>query len=190
MNKYSVVMTLGVILTMLGTTSVYARETKFQLAPRVGMGRLHIASDHAVSRVDEQVDAIALGVTIGVVTPVDVMFEVGAFGYWNTAFSNSDDLNNAGTEDRHTVDQWTFALGYQFETDNGFLITPKVGRMSWKLSERGGHPGPEGEGTDNFWQLTLQKRLAKWFAVGVDLRGGALEFGSARSITAIATFEL
>jgi hypothetical protein len=172
---------------MFGTTSAFAREMKFQVAPRIGMGRFHITSDHALSQVDEHVDAFAVGTTFGVVTPIGVMFELGGFAYSNFSLF--------GKEDR-SVGGFTAALGYQFETDDGILITPKLGYMSWKLSDKEAalfHPGPEAErkeeGDDYFWQLTLQKRLGKWFALGLDLRGGATDFGSARSAAVVGTFE-
>ncbi len=187
MNKRAVVLGAG-ILALLGAQSVLARDTKFQVAPRIGGGRFHVTSDYSIDHVDRHVDALVLGTTVGVVTPIGVVIEGGGFLYSNVSF--------LGANDSHDVGGATIALGYQFESENGILVTPKFGWASWRLSEKEGqflNPGPEAEhrleGEDYFWELTLQKRLGRLFSLGLDLRGGKLEFGSAGSIAIIGTFE-
>jgi hypothetical protein len=177
------------LLVSCGIAPASAGDTEIQIAPRIGAGKFHITSDHALSQVDEQVDAVAVGITLGVVTPIGAMFEVGAFNYSN--------FSMFGAEDSHEIAQETIAVGYQFETKNGFLLVPKAGRMHWRLSDKEGqldHPGPEAErieeGYEYFWELSLQKRVVKWLSLGVDLRGSNLEFGNARSASFIVTFDL
>jgi hypothetical protein len=192
MTRHRIVVgTVGAVglLMSLGAMPVSARDTAIQISPRVGLGRIHIDEDHTLSQADETVDATALGLTVGVVTPIGLMFEVGGFNYSNFSFF--------GAEDRYELAQETIAVGYQFETKNEFLLVPKVGRMHWRLSDKEGqlgNPGPEAEriedGYEYFWELTLQKRVAKWVALGVDLKGGSFDFGRSRSITFIATFDL
>jgi hypothetical protein len=181
------VVAVGILSAL--SAPLYARDTVIQLAPRVGLGKLHIAEDHTLSQTDDEVDALALGVTLGVVTPIGAMFEVGAFNYSNFSWF--------GAEDRHELAQETIAVGYQFETKRGFLLVPKAGRMHWRLSDKEGqymNPGPEAEraeeGYDYFWQLTLQKRVVEWLSLGVDIKGSNPEFGRTRSIMFIATFDL
>jgi hypothetical protein len=128
-------------------------------------------------------------VTVGVVTPIGLVFEVGGFNYSNFSFFGAGERRNLG--------EGTLAVGYQFESANGFRVVPKVGRMKWRLSDKEGqlfNPGSEAEriedGYDNFWELTLQKRIAKWVSLGVDLKGESFDFGSARAIMFVATFDM
>jgi hypothetical protein len=117
------------------------------------------------------------------------MFEAGGFNYSNFSFFGANERRNLG--------EGTLAVGYQFESTRGFLLVPKVGRMKWRLSDKEGqwfNSGPEAErhedGYDNFWELTLQKRVGKWVSLGVDLKGESFDFGSARAIMFVATFDM
>lgn len=189
MNKHVLsagVLTLAMVLC---SSEVLARDTVIQIAPSIGMGRLHIAADQALSHQSEDADTLALGVTVGVVTPIGLLFEVGGFNYSNFSF--------LGAAERINLGEGTFAVGYQFESANGFRAVPKVGRMKWRLSDKEGqlfNPGPEaqniGAGYANFWALSLQKHIAKWVSLGVDLKAESLDVARARAIMFVATFDM
>jgi hypothetical protein len=77
MNKHVLstgVLTLAMVLC---SSEVLACNSVIQIAPRVGMGQLHIAADQTLSQQVEDADTLALGVTVGVVTPIGLMFEIG-----------------------------------------------------------------------------------------------------------------
>ena len=189
MNKHVwMAATLSWIM-VLCNSEVLARDTTIQLAPRIGMGRLHIAADHTLNQSAAEADTLALGATVGIVTPIGLMFEIGGFNYTNFSFF--------GAAERLDLNEGTFAVGYQFESANGFRVIPKLGRMQWRLSDKEGqlfNPGPEAqrnsEGYANFWELTLQKHVAKWASLGVDLKGESFDVGNARAIMFVATFDL
>jgi hypothetical protein len=174
-------------ITVAGAAA--ASDTTVQLSPRLGLGTLHVGKQYTLSGKEENLDSVGLGIQLGVVTPIGLMFEGGIQGHSNFSYF--------GADDRYELTYQDIMVGYQFETPHGFRIVPKAGRMRWKLYDKEGrlfHPGPEAENTkvgyENFWEVTLQKRVGRSAALGVSFRDNNFEFGSAQAIMFTATFDL
>ncbi len=177
------------LLMMLASAAASAKDTAIQISPRIGLGTLHIDKEYTRNNEKVDLDSIDVGVTLGVVTPIGLMVEAGVLKLSNFSFF--------GADDRYELTEQTIAVGYQFETANGFRLVPKGGRMRWRLYDKEGkflNPGPEAERTqtayDYFWELTLQKRVRKSTALGVSIRDNKFDFGSAQSITFTVTFDM
>ena len=77
------------------------------------------------------------------------------------------------------------------------MITPKVGRSQWELYSRNavfarpvsGQPDTV-RGYQNFWELSIQKRVRDVAALGVMFKDNHYDFGDVRSIAFTASFYL
>jgi hypothetical protein len=171
---------------LLGNAAV-AAETAIQISPRIGTGTVRIDADRTPSRTAEDHDAVSIGVNMAVVTPIGLLVEGGIGRDATFSLFNIDDS--------YELTQYSLALGYQFETANGFRLVPKGGRTRWKLYDEDGRlfiPGPDDTlgGYEYFWELTLQKRVGRSSAIGVSYRDNAFEFGSARAVVFTVTFNM
>ncbi|MGC3981603.1 MAG: hypothetical protein QM808_10105 [Steroidobacteraceae bacterium] len=176
------------LLEAATTTSAVAADG-FQISPRVGKTTLRIDADQVKSNELVEKDTFLTGVTLGYVTPIGLMAEGG--------YSSQGNWDVFGTEDRYKLSEYTIAVGWQIETAHGFRIIPKAGRSRWDLYSKEGslnHPGPEHANTirsyDNFWELTLQKKVSDSVALGVTYKDNPYDFGDVKSIAFTASFGL
>lgn len=182
------ILAVGVVAFATATPAL-ATEAAIQISPRVGYGMLRIDEDKTLSGERETVDALNVGVMIGAVTPFGLMFEGGIHRDYGQSYF--------GADDRYELSTLSIAVGYQFETDSGARLVPKVGRAQWRLHDEEGRlfgvgSGAERtfEGYDYFWELTVQKRVGRSNAIGVTFKDNPFEFGSARAVNFTMTFDL
>ena len=113
---------LVVAFAMLGAlttnSSWAAQDTEFQVSPRVGRGELKLDQFRNIDEDLEEVDTAGLGVSLGVLTPIGVLFEAGTETFGNFDFFNADD--------EFELQQHYVAVGYQFELGDGWRIVPTI----------------------------------------------------------------
>lgn len=185
---------LGCALTMLSAAALAKddmanHDIAIQLSPRIGYGEVQLESTKTQSGHRENLDALDLGFGVGVVMPFGVLVEGGVHRDYSESWVDN--------KDRFELDNESLAIGYQFETDRGVRLIPKVGRTHWRLKDKGGvlsDAGPDGDhrfdGYDYFWELTLQKRVSRVVSLGVTVKDNEFDFGNARAINFTATFDL
>jgi len=161
----------------------------FQISPRVGKSMLHLNPGAVRSGQVGDFDTLLGGVNLSYTLPAGPMAEVGigSQGSWG----------HLGLEDRYQLREYSLAVGYQIDTPHGFVITPKFGRSRWELYSRNAvfaHPvagQPDTvRGYQNFWELSLQKKVRDVAALGVMLKDNHYDFGDVRSVAFTASFYL
>ncbi len=177
----------SLLLSAVGTSAMAAEG--FQISPRVGKSTLQIDNDALTINEAVEKDTFLTGVTLGYVTPFYLMVEGG--------YSTQGNWTWFGSDDKYKLSEYTLAVGFQIDTPRGFRIVPKVGRTRWDLYSKEGyldHPGPERSDTvrnyDNFWELTLQKKVSESVALGVTYKDNPYDFGNVKSIAFTASFGL
>lgn len=175
-------------LLLLSAGSAMATEG-FQISPRVGKSTLQIDSDVLTINESVEKDTFLTGVTLGYVTPFYLMAEGG--------YSTQGNWTWFGSEDKYKLSEYSIAVGFQIDTPKGFRIVPKVGRARWDLYSKEGYlryPGPQRDNTlrsyDNFWEVTLQKKIGESVALGVTYKDNPYDFGNVKSIAFTASFGL
>ena len=161
----------------------------FQVSPRAGKTMLHVNGGVLKSGSVGDFDTLLAGVNLSYTLPPGVMAELG--------FASQGNWGHLGLEDRYQLREYTLAAGYQFNTPHGFVITPKVGRSQWELYSRSavfarpvsGQPDTL-RGYQNFWELSIQKRVRDVAALGVMFKDNHYDFGDVRSIAFTASFYL
>ncbi|MGE0188112.1 MAG: hypothetical protein AB7F79_02190 [Steroidobacteraceae bacterium] len=161
----------------------------FEISPRIGKTTLRIDADQLKSNTLREVDALQTGVRLAYVTPIGFMTEAG--------YSTQGNWSWFGTVDKYRLTEYSLAVGYQFETEHGFRIVPKVGRTRWDLFSKEStllNPDTDRQNTirdyDYFWELTLQKKISDSVALGVSYKDNSYKFGNVRSIAFTASFGL
>ncbi|MGE0114683.1 MAG: hypothetical protein AB7T07_07335 [Steroidobacteraceae bacterium] len=179
----------SLLLLQAATTSSVLAAEGFQISPRVGKSTLHLDADVVATHEAVDKDTLLTGVTLGYVTPIGLMAEGG--------YSKQGNWDVFGWEDKYRLSEYTLAVGFQIDTPRGFRIVPKVGRERWDLYSKEGslnHSGPENTHTirsyDNFWELTLQKKIGESAALGITYKDNPYDFGNVRSIAFTASFGL
>jgi len=180
-------------LLLLQAPYVMAATEGVQISPRIGKTTLDIKSDLLADHKPVSVDTLATGVSLGYVSPIGLMTE-GSYvkqGNWD-AF---------GATDEYRLSEYAVAIGYQIETPHGFRITPKFGRVRWDLYSKEntfdaitniGHRQDQNtiRSYDDFWEVTLQKKIGKSVALGLTYKDNHYDLGNVRSIAFTATFGL
>ena len=170
------------------TTSALAAEG-FQISPRIGKSTLRLDADTTTANEVVEKDTLLTGVTLAYVSPFYVMAEGG--------YSTQGNWTWFGSEDKYRLSEYSIAVGVQIDTPKGFRIVPKVGRARWDLYSKEGLLNTTTPGNtstwrsyDNFWELTLQKKIGESVALGVTYKDNPYDFGNAKSIAFTATFGL
>lgn len=160
-----------------------------QISPRVGKSTLKLDADATTANEVIEKDTLLTGVTLGYVSPFYVMAEAG--------YSTQGNWTWFGSEDKYKLSEYSLAVGLQIDTPRGFRIVPKVGRERWDLYSKEGllrttTPGNTNmrRSYDDFWELTVQKKIGEAVALGVTYKDNPYDFGSAKSIAFTATFGL
>jgi hypothetical protein len=161
----------------------------FQISPRVGKTTLHLNSGVVRSGTEADYETLLGGVALSYTMAAGPLAEFGYGSQGNWSFF--------GLEDRYRLREYSLAAGYRISTPRGFVITPKLGRSRWELLAQdsvftradSGQPNTM-RGYENFWELSLQKKIRDAAALGVTFKENHYDFGKARTIAFTATFNL
>lgn len=175
---------------LLGTAAMSqpatCAESEFQITPRLGMGELRIDRAVGVNDEDITVSTQGIGVSVGFLTPVGIVGEIGADTFGDFDFFE--------TFDQYDLTQQFVSLGYQFELGDRWRIVPRAGRARWKLRSEEGrllNPGPElakeVRGYNYFWEVGVARRISKTVTLGVNYKQGSYEFGRTNSAAFFVT---
>jgi hypothetical protein len=177
---------LATICTLVTAPVLAAESTEFQISPRAGRGELELEQFRNVDNRIVERDTFGIGVSLGIVTPINVLLEAGTETYGNFDFFNADD--------EFTLRQHYAAIGYQLELGNGWRLVPKVGRSKWRLSAKEGRLFNIGEaeedvqrGYEHFWEFGIGKRINDVMTLGASVRSGNYDFGDAGSVAFVMT---
>ncbi|MEP7247897.1 MAG: outer membrane beta-barrel protein [Gammaproteobacteria bacterium] len=161
---------------LIGTQCACAAETEFQITPRVGFSSLKVGRFVGVNAEDKTTETLGIGAGFGVRIPLGIVLEIGADEF--------SDLDLFDELDGFTLKQRFVDVGYQFELGDAWRIVPRIGRAKWKLRSEEGrlfNPGLEASrnirGNDNFFELSVSRRISKVVALGGSYRYGNYGFG-------------
>jgi hypothetical protein len=171
---------------LCGARDSTAAETEIQIAPRAGFGELRVEPFGGLNTERIEVDTQGLGVSLGVLTPIGLVAEVGADEFGDYDFFDSFD--------GYELSQQFVSVGYQFELGSGWRLVPRVGRMKWKLRSEEGrlfNPGPEEttevRGYDYYWEVGVSRRISKVVSLGMNYKQGSFDFGRSHSVAFLVT---
>jgi hypothetical protein len=180
---------LVVALVGLAAGNAFAENrTEMQISPYAGYSHLRIDGANLLEGESKRLDQAMGGVTVGFLTPFNVVIEAGTnFAFHEDIFdSNDDDFG---------LDQDYAAIGYQFDFADGWRFVPKVGRLKWKLTSDDrdlvdslGERHETLRGYDNFYEASLMRHLSKSIALGVNFRDIETQYGHSRSGALLVTF--
>ncbi len=180
---------LASLLLLQATASSAQAAEGFQISPRVGKSTLRLDADTTTANEVLEKDTFLTGVTLGYVTPFYLMAEGG--------YSKQGNWTWFGSEDKYRLSEYSIAVGFQIDTPKGFRIVPKVGRVRWDLYSKEGLLNTTTPGNtntvrsyDDFWELTLQKKVSESVALGITYKDNRYDFGNMKSIAFTASFGL
>ena len=184
MRTLFTILAAAAALALHGTAS--AGQSEFQITPRAGLGDLRIDQFRGVNNNLADTDTYGLGVGVGVLTPIGVVFEAGVDDFGDFDFFNTFDSFN--------LTQKFASVGYQFELGEGWRLVPRVGRAHWKLRSEEGrifNPGPEEvrsiSGDDYFWEASISRRISRVVTLGMNYKQGNFDFGRSRTASFVVT---
>ena len=176
-------------LLLLQATATTLHAEGLQISPRVGHSTLRLDAGTTTANEVLEKDTFLTGVTLAYVTPFYLMAEGG--------YSTQGNWTWFGSEDKYKLSEYSIAVGVQIDTPHGFRLVPKVGRERWDLYSKEGllvtnTPGNTNtrRSYDNFWEVTLQKKIGESVALGVTYRDNPYDFGNVKSIAFTASFGL
>src|SRR5262245_36844021 len=174
MRSVLTILAAGALLALQAPAG--AVQPEFQITPRVGLGDLRIDQFEGVDNNLAEIDTYGLGVGMGFLTPIGVVFEAGVDDFGDFDFFNTFDSFN--------LTQKFASVGYQFELGDGWRLVPRVGRLHWKLKSEEGrifNPGPEEvrsiSGYDYFWEASISRRVSRVVTLGMNYKQGNFDFG-------------
>jgi hypothetical protein len=156
-----------------------AESSEFQITPRIGQGELKLDAFEGVDGLHET-DTYGLGVGFGVLTPIGLIFEVGADSYGNVEIFGDEEFS---------LSQRYVAIGYQFEFGDGWRFVPKVSRARWKLrSDRGLFDFNDDDdralrGYEYTYEATVGRKVSRAVTLGMNYKQGDYDFGRARALS-------
>lgn len=162
-------------------------RTEMQISPYLGYSHLRIDGPNLVDGVTDRFDLAMGGVTVGFLTPFNVVIEAGTgWGFHDEIFSNDRDIS---------LDQDYAAIGYQIDFGNGWRFVPKVGRMKWKLESDDRDLVDVFDvrhetlrGYDNFYEASLLRHVSRSIVLGLNFKDVDTAFGHDRSGAFLVTF--
>jgi hypothetical protein len=163
-----------------------AATPELQITPRVGAGSLLVHEFVGINKNEVDTSTYGIGASIGFLTPIGVVAEIGADTFGDFDFFES--FNS------FRLSQEFGSIGYQFDLGNDWRLVPRVGRAHWKLRSQEGrlfNPGPEEvrevRGWDYFWEVGVAHRISQVVALGVNYKQGQYNFGRTRSVAFTVT---
>ncbi|HVY23395.1 MAG TPA: hypothetical protein VG962_08605 [Steroidobacteraceae bacterium] len=178
------------VIALTASPVMAADNGSFMISPRVGRTTITIDRDMLASNERVDVDTLTTGIALGYVAPFNLLVEGG--------YTSQGNWTWFGTEDKYRLSEYNIVLGYQINTPHDFVITPRVGRARWDLYSRDvalTHPAdpldPQRErGYDNFWEISLQKKVGRSAALGISYRDNSYGFGNVKSIVFLASIKM
>lgn len=179
-----------VMVGVLASSYAMADDGGFVITPRVGKTTLTINHDMLASDQRVDVNALATGVSLGYIAPFHLLIEGGYISQGNWDWF--------GATDKYRLSEYNIEAGFQIDTPHGFMITPRVGRSRWDLYSKDvdlTHPtdafDPHRQrGYDNYWELSLQRKVGKSSALGVSYKDNHYGFGNVKSIAFVASIKM
>ena len=153
-----------------------AAAGEVQLGARWGATRLEVDGNRLSSGSAVNDRLISGGFTLGYRWTQGPLIEIGTSGS-----SNFFDLFNINDLD-HT---W-LAAGWQFDLNDRWRLTPKAGLVATQLTSseedifEGGEPVDHLDDTVPFLELTIGRRLGRYFMLGMYFRENFEEFGGSQ----------
>jgi len=182
-NRKWLVAVAGCLLA--GAASAENR-TEMQITPMLGYSHLRIDGAQVFDGETRRLDQLMWGASLGVLTPFDVVVELGTTNAIHEDWFSSNDFD---------LKSDFAALGYQLDFGNGWRFVPKVGRMKWKLyADDRDLVDPLGDthhtlrGYDNYYEASLMRHLSESITLGVNFKDVDTEFGHSRSGAIAITF--
>lgn len=176
-NLLALLVPLG---AMLLYTPASAATSEFQITPRLGAGSLKVRQFAGVNQERVNKDTLGVGATLGYLTPISVVLEIGADSF--------GDIDIWNISDSFSLSQQFAAVGYQFDLGNRWRFVPRVGRAHWKLHSKETplfNPGPEEtrnvKGNDYFWEVGVARQVSRVVTLGASFRQGQYDFGRTQS---------
>jgi hypothetical protein len=183
MNKILVAAALILGFAQCATS---AEDSEFQITPHIGQGELKIDAFEGVDDELHETDTYGLGIGFGVLTPIGVVIEIGADSQGNIEIFDDDE--------EFSLTQRYIAVGYQLELGDGWRITPKVGRASWKLRSDEGlfdfndDDDRELRGYEYVYDVTVARKVSRVLTLGLNYKQGDFDFGKARALSFVVQF--
>lgn len=176
-------------LAMLAASAAHADERgSFQITPFVGYSHLRVDGNHLREGVTDRMDQLMVGVSGAYRAPFGLVVELS-----NLSAVHDNWLDSG---DGFGLRQQTAAIGYELSFGDGWRLTPKAGRMKWKLERTGrdlldnaGVRRTEWRGYENYYEIALAREISSWFSLGIHFRDVAPDYGHSRSGAITATFE-
>lgn len=181
MRKQMVAIAMVSMWLPLGTALADAGE--FRIGPRIGPGELRIGAGEVIDSeiVADNTKEATLGVggTFEYRAPFGLVLEAGLFTQGTTDWFDSQD---------YRLSEYFGSIGYQIDLGHGFSITPRVGRVRWKLEadddwffDDNDEVNPAVRGYQNYWEVTAMKRIGARLSIGASHRENHYDFGRVRS---------
>jgi hypothetical protein len=184
MNKAKWLVALAGCL-VAGAASAENR-TEMQITPLIGYSHLRIDGAYLASGETNRLDQLLWGANLGVLTPFNVVVEVGTANAVHQDWFSSNDFD---------LDTDYAALGYQLDFGDGWRFVPKVGRTKWKLYsddrhlvDLAGESHKTLRGYDNYYEASLMRHLSESITLGVNFKDVDTQFGHSRSGAIAVTF--
>jgi hypothetical protein len=163
-----------------------AAQPELQITPRVGGGSLLVHEFVGINKSEIDTRTYGIGASLGVLTPIGVVAEIGAETF--------ADFNFFDSFDSFRLSQEFASIGYQFDLGNDWRLVPRVGRAYWELRSQEGrlfHPGPEEvskvRGWNYYWEVGVARRVSNVVSLGMNYKQGQYSFGRTRSAAFMVT---
>ena len=186
-RQWLVALVMGSAASLAASGAWAENKTEMQITPYAGYSHLRVDGDFLRDGQSDRFDLAMGGVTVGFLTPINVVIEAGtAFGFHEDIFSNDRDIG---------LDQDYAAIGYQLDFADGWRFVPKVGRLKWKLESDDrdlvdslGVRHETLRGYDNFCEASILRHVSPSIVLGFDFKDVDTEFGHNRSGAFVVTF--
>jgi hypothetical protein len=159
-----------------GVLAAPSAAGEVQVGARWGATRLEVDGSRLSSGNDVNDRLISSGLTLGYRWTRGMLLEIGTSGSGD--FFDFLNINS--------LDHTWLAAGWQFDLNDRWRLTPKAGLVATELTSseedifEGGEPVDRFDDTVPFLELTIGRRLGRYFMVGMYFRENFEEFGGSQ----------
>jgi hypothetical protein len=157
-----------------------AGTSEFQISPRAGFGTLKVDGLVGVNKERVNRNTFGVGASVGYLSPIGVVAEIGADRFGNFDLWDSFDS--------FSLSQEFASIGYQFDLGDRWRLVPRAGHAWWKLRSEEGrifNPGPEAtrtvRGESFFWEIGVARQISRVVTLGATFKQGQYDFGRTQS---------